>query len=1053
MSGTRHDAKAARTLWTGGFRSGLEDELLDHLVRERESSPLDTLTVAVPTNLLRQHLSRRLAERLGGHVGVRFATLRDLASQSLPPSFLTEHALLPSGAVEVILRRLIADGLLDGGYFDAVSDRPGVPGVLLRAIRTLREGDLSVERFERVAERAHLLTAGRRNKFREVLRVWKALDAETAGAGWADDLHVMEAAARALEQHAPRSAPVIYGFYDLNALQRRLLTAAIGDHPATVFVPYLDLASFRYADSTLRWFERLGFERKSTAPQDGPDIVLPKNTRLVSAPGEEREARETLRLAVDTMEQGATHQDVAVLLRTPEMYDEAFARDLERLGLPAYVEAPRPLGSTREGRCLRALLRAVESDFSVVEVIEFLELGGFHVDGGPAPLAVWRRAVTLAGITSGAARWREALTRLIERLERSSETDRFAVEHGHLLGPVRTLLDLVSEVTAAFDELPTRAPISLHVDTLLVVFERARPRAATPSDVAAAVRALTRIEQFAGPMGFGMFAELVRRALDAPSPRRSRFGEGGPNVLSLMGARGIPFGVVVIPGLVEKGFPLPKRQDPILLDRERDALNAARDDGGFLPLRGESGSEEELLFRLAVASAEQVLILSYPRLDVAKGRPRTPSVFMLQALEALTGERQDYESFDKSPRVDRIPLGRRFPSRRERSLTEDEFDGCTVLDALDGDSAEAAGLLAEHAVRRRGAKMEVARWGSNFFTEYDGALTSDEARVAIAELCGIGPEGTLPRRTVSATGLAEYAGCPFKYLLHHVLGIEREKPPEDLTEPSALDRGLVYHDALEQLLRALKERGLLPLRADRIEDLRKHISSNVKRALEPLAGYPAALALEAEDLEKHLSLWLAWELRCAGELSPALFEAAFGETDDGGGVRVVLDALGRTASFSGRIDRIDVSDTTGDARVIDYKTGAAPSTKKAQGFGHGTRLQLPIYVIAGDAVLASAGSDARISSSLYLHLRERGGPRTIAFTRGELDARHDDLRRAVALILRGIAEGMLFPWPDGGDCARCDYRKACGVTAMPLALMKRGDRRASEFVYGLAEIE
>jgi RecB family exonuclease len=1053
MNVQRRSEETARTLWTGGFHNGLEDALLEHLATRRAGAALTPLSVAVPTNLLRQRLSRRLADKVGGHLGVAFRTLKDLAAEGVGPAFLANRSLLPSGAEDVILRRLIADGLLKDGYFDAVADRPGIPGVLLRALRTLRESGFSLDGFERAAAAAGLLKGGRGSKFAEILRVWKALESETARHRWCDDLHIMFATIETFEKRPPEPAPVIYGFYDLNATQRRLIAASLGSGPATVFVPWEDVESCRYALPTVRWFEELGFARRAVC--DGPpsDLPLPGDTTIVSAPGEEREARETLRLAVEAMERGdVAGQDVAVLMRSPDTVGDFYARDLEALGFSAYIESPRALASTREGRTMRALVRAVESGFGRVEVMEFLELSELEVEGGAAPLAAWARASSLAGITSGAARWISSLERLERRLDRG-EDDRFAVLHAGLRRPVRSLLALLRDILPPLERLPRSAPLGRHLDELLRVFERVRPDTRMPSPVVDAVEDLRRLEPFAGSIGFATAAELVRGALSSPTRRGLRFGQGGPNVLSLMGARGLSFRTVIVPGLVEKSFPLPRRQDPILLDSERRALDHRRDDGGFLPARADGASEEELLFRIAVGSAERSLILSFPRLDVAKGRPRIPSIFLLETLERLTGKPHDYDAFDRSPVVRRIPLSRRFPERRESALTEDEFDGCTVLAALHGDDREAAYLLADHPVRRRGAEMERKRWGSSFFTSYDGAVTSDEARVAVAALSGVGPEGTLPGRSVSPTALEHYAGCPFQYLMQHVLGIEREDPPEDITELSPLDRGSLYHEVLDRFLTDITRDGSLPLDEGDTVRLESAIRAVAGRSGEALPGYGAARELEIEELSKHLGLWLAWEIRQGGRRVPTCFEVAFGGEHAADAASVVFDAGGRSVSFAGRIDRIDVDPHDAEALVIDYKTGKAPTGKNAKGLRHGTRLQLPVYVLAGDEILKLREGGGSIGAALYLHLRESGGPREIAFTREQLDERRDDLEFAVGLILKGIEEGMLFPWPDSGRCRFCNYERACGVIALPLAMMKRGDPRASHFVRGLAEVE
>ena len=108
-----------------------------------------------------------------------------------------------------------------------------------------------------------------------------------------------------------------------------------------------------------------------------------------------------------------------------------------------------------------------------------------------------------------------------------------------------------------------------------------------------------------------------------------------------MPARGVPADVVVIPGLTEAGFPRRPRQDPLLLDHEREEINrmlAAGGDDRMLPLKLESQREERLLFYLAIAGARRAVILTTSRLEPARGREKIPSTFLLETYRAATGK-------------------------------------------------------------------------------------------------------------------------------------------------------------------------------------------------------------------------------------------------------------------------------------------------------------------------------------------------------------------------------------------------------------------------------
>src|SRR5437588_8800909 len=117
---------------------------------------------------------------------------------------------------------------------------------------------------------------------------------------------------------------------------------------------------------------------------------------------------------------------------------------------------------------------------------------------------------------------------------------------------------------------------------------------------------------------FETFAGLLEDLLAERSPPADVYRTGRVIVSSLGGALGLPFQLVLIPGLVERSFPAPARQDPILLDAERDALNARY--GTALAQRVHRAAEERFTFSHALGAAAARLIFSFPRLDAATGQ-------------------------------------------------------------------------------------------------------------------------------------------------------------------------------------------------------------------------------------------------------------------------------------------------------------------------------------------------------------------------------------------------------------------------------------------------
>ncbi len=1058
------------------FHDGLEKALLAWLSATATADPLTECWVVVPSNPLGIHVSREFARRSGGHLNVRFMTLKDLARRAAGTPLPGGRTLVPRGGEELLLRRLLDAGLAKGGYFDAIADRPGLASALSSAIRDLKESRHTPDTLASAASAANIRARDRSDKFGEFLRIWKQYESNMAEGGWADDADLMEAAIERLGGvlHLP-ACTAVYGFYDLSGIQRALVAGLVRAVDTTVFVPFADITDYDYARETLAWLRSLGPDEETDASDSSPrtELPLPRETIIISAPGEAREAREDLRaLIAAARERGTAFQDMAVITRSPDAYADVFRDQCSCVGLKPYLESPAPLARTRLGKAVVHLIEAVRADMPRTELMECLALlePDFE-DATSRPFSGdWSRAAALAGITSAADEWLPRLSRLRERLNEEVGGS-FAVRHAHLAPAVDALLPKLETLLGAASAIPSTGRISAFTRRVRDILTSMTRESLDRYLILTALDDLDGLSEIAGEMSVGRFAELLRSTLSDAGTRDERFGRGGPGVLSLMTSRGLSYPVVVVPGLVEKLFPMGRRQDPVLLDSERQRINDAvfsRPEGrGIiegLAVRSETISEERLLFRLAVSSARETLVLSFPRLDPATARPRIASIFLLRVVEQLSGTPQDYESFESSEHVRRVALARRFPDTIADAVTIDEYDGCSILAAVaDGRPQDVAHLAAGNAQLHRALRMEESRWGSAFHTEYDGVLASDEAIEAAGSLSGFDRGGPVDGRTVSATALEEYAACPFKFLLSRVLHIEEVEEPEDALELDPLERGTLFHDVLERFLRDARDEGELPLKPDardRLLALADRIARSDRWSISAHAG---AQELVRGELAASLLLWLRYELQAGGGYLPSYFEARFGGRSRGNedtaltlDEGVPFEAVGNvTVHFAGKIDRIDISAGGNRAKVIDYKTGKHHSLGKSgeKLLAHGTRLQLPIYLMAAKAMLAAEHPKTDVVSAEYLHVTEANGPKAARVTAEELEDRREDLAMAVGIIVQGIAAGQFFPFPEDRSCKNCDFRDACSSVMLPLAEMKNGDTKTKGFTEGLAKIE
>ncbi len=777
----------------------------------------------------------------------------------------------------------------------------------------------------------------------------------------------------------------------------------------------------------------------------------PCDVEIVSAPGITAEVEALARRILAFAERGGRFHDVAVLLRHPEAYERTVRDVFSAAGIPYVVLDGVPAADRMAGRLLRLLLRIRLRDAPRPEVMEFLGLAPLrrprsratsdfssaHLPAqgevvGEAPEASpadWDRMSREAGVVRGRAQWRRVSAlrgRLEWRLERlraegaeANGTDdgliaRLERDRRSLRAFERTLGTLFKRLEA----IPERGPLRVLMGRLLRALVTMAELPAEERAVVKMLADLVRGAQGEEEVSVDAFAALIEEALTVRLPATEVYRTGKVVVASPAAAVGLPFGLVLISGLVERSVPPPPRPDPLLLDHERAALNQAC--GTRLRLAEARAADEQFTFRHAVGAASDALVLTYPRLDAATGQVRVPSHYLLRVAEALTGRPADYDGL--AALTTRIPVGRLDPG--PTPLTPAEWDLRLAVRARQaGDLSPLAGLPGSAAIRR-GVGAETARWGRRTLTAFDGAL---------------GRPVALPE-TFAATQLETYATCPFRYFGEQVLGVREIEEPEEVETLTPLDRGALIHEILEAFLRRLAQDGLLPFRPERRAEYTRRLRETARSAFRRFeqtgaVGYAFMWRVEQRRILTDLETFLALELTDPSDFTPTFFETRFGPTRWGtpppGSTPhpVEVPADGRTLRLTGYIDRIDIDSGGGRARVIDYKTGKAHDLREDDRLEGGTALQLPLYIRAADAILKRQGIGARTVEAQYYHATGRGGFRRVRFTREALEARAEDLAAVLRTTVEGIAAGLFPQRPGKGGRALPVVRVQTGLRA------------------------
>lgn len=1044
--------------------------MLDRLRELKAADPLAPMAVIVPTGLLATHISRALAEAGVSHANLHCMTLRGFAERLAKPSLarqgLRREPELVARLVLGSLAEAHADELI---YFRSVSRGEGFHDCLIETIRDLKEAGVAPDDLRPLlAKRAGRSGGVPHEKLRELLLFWEKLETFREAHRLIDgETDLLRAAADAATESVWLTSLgrlIVYGIYDPNGLQRRLIAECVKAAPLEVYFPFQERAAYDYARPGLEWFESLGPDRRQLdEPMTGDGALNRLQARLfegakqgdtasghdgselllVSAPGEAREAEEVVREILYPNDPAAAPQRYGVLLRGAEPYAALIHEALQRAGVTGYVRHAAPLAQSLYGRTLLGLAGLLDRRYRRKDVMDLLASAPLRPldESAPAPpAAIWNHITIEAGVVEGRAEW----TDRIAAVEEGGGTDQRAPARPWTPEQCREFQAFLSGFFDQIERVAAQTTWRGMADALREFFLAvvAEPSGDPDSDERVAYRQVLACLDVLGALDIAgvrptpdRFRSLLAELLSEDSPRSGRFGRHEPAVLALMSARGVPFDVVILPGMVEKAFPRSPRQDPILLDAERVAINRAltRTGGASeLPIKARRGEEERLLFTLAVQAARKRVVLTFPRLDPIQGRPRIPSWYLLQTVEAVTGRPCDFGGLDRL--LAESPLGRVAPitwlhrETRDRAVHPLEYDLASFDLARHERTPDAMRYLSEVTpFFEQALRSELARFGTSQFTKYDGLIEDPELLSRLNQRFFPG------QPTLAATRLETYAHCPFGYLISHVYGLEPLEEPERIAELEAMHRGALIHQILFRFFSKITAAGDQPVREAQwpaLEAIARELFDRFER--NHAVGYPLTWLVAQQRILDDLRGLLIRESQRDDGYRPALFELRFGmgphddeESEQSTRRRVLIELEdGTSFGLRGKIDRVDIKDEERTCRVFDYKTGRKTIPQKAA-FGGGTLLQRPIYILAAEQLMEGV---TPVSATLYYVSRAAGFAQR-EFARGDWEGNMKTLQHIVGTLYENIRAGRFCPCGDTTKPACCGPHAPGGAAA------------------------
>lgn len=1002
--------------------------------RFRAANPFLPVHVLVSNHVLGTLLSRALFSDTG-YLAIHVELPHEFAWSIAARESLAAGVLpVPEEVDLAIVLKAAAVAVADASTPEYLKRAAPMPGFAAAALRTLL--DIAAAEVAPAALKAFAPKAPDADKVLVLARIASGHQATLASSQLIDRETLYRRAA-ALLPTADAAGVVFIGEAPESRGLEALLTRLAATHPCAWLIvteragiaPRRDAARRAFAARADLLFESvegqwqagtsLSRVQRSLFAESAQGQVAPldSSVHFLSAPGESLEAVEIARLVLEEAARGIRFQDMAVLMREPGAYTTHLASAFDRAGISAYFLEGVP-GIDPAARALGLLLDLLEADLDRAQVAEFLTTARIPYrefldsDARISP-ARWDRLSAKAGIVSGLDAWRAGLAKARESAEEREFDDEIAL--------IDALGQVVERLAADLTVFPRDGSWGAFLSATLGLLGRWIERGEKTAE--RLERVLAPMDRFAPTPTRQQFLARVRDLIATQVYTEGSLAEGRVFVGPTSVAGGLRFRVVFVPGMVERRFPSVARPDPLLLDEERESLSPT------LRTTTDDQEQERVEFVEACGTAGERLVLSYPRVDGQSGRERVPSSFLLRVARAATGARVSAEDLARLASAGETSLGRPYPKNPQTAVDLLERDLALIASAEKG---AARHLLDEAPNVARAFDAERSSWTPEL-TVWDGLVNVADCGDAVAAL-------RLQGREVSASRVQTLAACPYRHFLAVGLKLRQWEEPERIYALDPMQRGSVMHAVLHGLFAELKKKGILPLKPEALDKAKRRAATLLDEQLASVTEvgglvHPALVNAARDQMRADLDDLLEREVEEAGEFTPDQFELAFEDLP-------FEFAPGRSLTFRGFMDRLDVAARPKRVRVIDYKTGKY-RWEDGEEFRGGRDVQLAIYVLAAGA----AYPKHEVTESRYYYSTSFGRFRTKGIE--GTDAARNTLKQVLTTLDDTVAKGAFAPVAD--DCDYCDYKAICGPHREQRAARKKGDPRLAAF-YRMREI-
>lgn len=633
-----------------------------------ESEPLSPVIVIVPNSIQAAGFRQRLCAA-GGALGVDVHTFHTLYAELLTRA--GQPIPLLTDPVRIRLMRSIVDDLCQRGamtHFAALRDKPGFIALLRNTIEELKRARMTPDIFSASVK-------GLGARLEEIALVYSAYQDWLQKQNWADNEGRGWLAAIALESNLTLGTDTrllaVSGFDEFNPTQlavlsllanhaKETLITLTGDieHPQRAahhrfhraqqaIISSLDIQpeameTSSMLSSSIANVEAHLFEQTSEVSKTSEVSI-----EFIEAQNRAVEARAALRwVKARVVRDGMKLSDVAIFARDLEPYRPFLEETAAEFGIPLRVVGGQQLNQNPAVSAVINLLSLPVNDFPRRALIEswrspYFDLSGQGIDINSA--ATLDELSRTGKVSQGLSQWNEAFE-MWEKKKAATDEDGEAVntvpQDERVKDKFESFVDLLTPPSQTSIKEFVKFVEALIGDDMLSSEENGLNVVACAREITStAERDISALQAFKDVLRGLVLAESVlendfleytdfyhdlRGAVDSATCTVP--AESGVFVASVLNGRGLSFEAVALMGLSEGEFPKQEREDILLRESDRAALNLET------KLRGDEGT----LFYQAVTRGRQKLLLTRPYL-AENGQVWEPSPFWAE-INRLVGD-------------------------------------------------------------------------------------------------------------------------------------------------------------------------------------------------------------------------------------------------------------------------------------------------------------------------------------------------------------------------------------------------------------------------------